>query len=130
MVISPPIEVTAMMWPARRSRMCGSSLDHRHGSVDVHLELTAKVIHRRLLEEAVMAVPGVGDEHVDRAQVALGLAHDPVHRDMVRHVQDTSVHVTGERLEGPCVDGRAHPCPPPGDPRPTPRAPVRAPGRY
>lgn len=25
MVISPPIEVTAMMWPERRSRMCGST---------------------------------------------------------------------------------------------------------
>lgn len=68
-------------------------LDHRHGSVDVHLELTAKVIHRRLLEEAVMAVSGVGDEYVDRAQVALGLVHDRVHRVMVGHVQDAGVRV-------------------------------------
>ncbi len=75
-----------------------------------------------------MAVPGVGDEYVDRTQVALGLVHDRVHRVMVGHVQDAGVRVAGERLKGPCVGGRAHRAHHPVA-RGQRRARVRGPGR-
>jgi len=63
-------------------------LDHGHGAKHIDLELADQLGQRRFLEDALVTIAGVVDQHVDRSHVLL----DPPHgrRDVleVSHVED------------------------------------------
>ncbi len=77
-----------------------------HRPEDVDLELPPHLGQRRLLEGALQAVAGVGDDDVQGADVLFHLRDHTRHGIVVRHVQDAAVSVAGlELVEGPQVVG-------------------------
>ena len=60
---------------------------HRHRAEHVGGELALQIVHRGLLEHALVAVAGIVHQHVDRAGLPLGVGHGRGDRGVVGHVE-------------------------------------------
>ncbi|MDQ1133964.1 hypothetical protein QE386_002559 [Pseudoxanthomonas winnipegensis] len=86
--MKPPIEVMLRMWPApARAHVRKDRLDHRHGAEHVDLELPAQLLQRRLFQHAFVAIAGIVDQHIDRAELGLDALDDRRDRHGVGDVQ-------------------------------------------
>ena len=83
-------------------------LDHRHGAEHIDLELAPQVVDRRFLQNALMAIAGVVDEHVDRADAGLDRGHRRRDPHGVGDVEDHRMRVRAERFERLDVARLAH----------------------
>jgi hypothetical protein len=63
------------------------SLNHSYSSENVHVELMAHVVERRFFHQSFVAVTGVVDQHIDRADLRLDLGDGARDRDSLCNIQ-------------------------------------------
>src|SRR5207253_2267707 len=76
--------------PALAAHTREDELGETDQAEDVGLELAAHLGHRDLLEGALLAVPGIVDQHADRTLGALDRLDRAPHRDLVAHASATA----------------------------------------
>jgi hypothetical protein len=97
-VISPTIEVMLMMRPrCACAWRAARGLGHGYRAKDVHRELAAQIVERGFLDCALVAVAGIVDQDVDRADLAFDAVDRRLDLVVVRYVRDHAERATGDQ---------------------------------